>query len=126
MASFAGGLEAGPADIEPCGDPRGGLAGHRFVGPAELRSGPPGNDWFAANVPDEGFVLRTNDATALAQAIRLGIGLGFMATDRAEGLVEVLPRRPEWKVETWLITHVDLHRSAKVQAFTRYFKAHYR
>jgi hypothetical protein len=31
-------------------------------------------------------------------------------------LVQVLPPRPEWEVPLWLVTHVDLHRTAKVQA----------
>jgi hypothetical protein len=27
-----------------------------------------------------------------------------------------MPPREEWVVPTWLVTHVDLHRSAKIQA----------
>lgn len=44
-------------------------------------------------------------------------GLAFLAegADTA-GLERVLPPRPDCEVPLWLVTHVDLHRTAKVQA----------
>ena len=37
-------------------------------------------------------------------------------------LIEVMPPRPEWEAPLWLVTHVDLHRTRKVQAFLAFLK----
>ena len=37
-------------------------------------------------------------------------------------LVEVMPPRDEWSAPLWLVTHVDLHRTTKVQTFLRFLK----
>jgi DNA-binding transcriptional LysR family regulator len=37
-------------------------------------------------------------------------------------LVEVLPPRPEWESALRIVTHVDLHRTRKVQAFLTHLK----
>jgi DNA-binding transcriptional LysR family regulator len=116
------GLYVAESYIARRGDPREGLEGHDFVGPEEGESGPAFYDWLRNEVPPERVVFRSPDARAGAEAIRNGTGLGFFVADEAEGLVEVLPPRPEWRTHTWLVTHVDLHRSAKVQAFTRFLK----
>ena len=47
-------------------------------------------------------------------------GVGFAPTFKADtdaDLVPIGPAHPEWKTPVWIVTHVDLHRSAKVQAF---------
>jgi hypothetical protein len=33
-----------------------------------------------------------------------------------------MPPRPEWESPLWLVTHVDLHRTTKVQAFVTHIK----
>ncbi len=95
------------------------LTGHRFVGPESADSRAPFNRWLAAAVGPDSIVFRSNDADALADAIREAAGIGFLpviaARDR-DDLVEVMPARPEWDVPLWLVTHVDLHRTPKVQA----------
>lgn len=116
------GLYVAPGYIERRGDPREGLEGHDFVGPEEGEAGPPYFDWIRAEVPPERIVFRSNDQRTMSAAVRAGSGLGFLAPGEAEGLVEVLAPRPEWRAETWLVTHVDLHRSAKVQALTKHLK----
>ena len=65
------------------------------------------------------------EPAALEQGVRDGAGIGFMMTMRAEGdpnLVEVLPPRPEWESALRIVTHVDLHRTRKVQAFLTHLK----
>ncbi len=108
--------------IQRRGDPREGLEGHDFVGPESDAGGPPANAWIRAEVPPERVVFRSNDQQATDAAVRAGTGLGFFDVDEAQGLIEVLPPRPEWRSQTWLVTHVDLHRSAKVQALTQHLK----
>jgi len=116
------GLYVAQSYIERRGDPRGGLAGHDFVGPEDSETGPPSFDWLRTEVPPEHLVFRSNDQLATAAAVRAGTGLGFMPPEDAAGLVEVIAPRPEWRSQTWLVTHVDLHRSAKVQALTKHLK----
>lgn len=116
------GLYAAPAYIERMGDPREGLEGHVFVAPEAEDRGPPAFDWLRKHVPVEQQVFRSSDEIAVSEAIRVGLGLGFMVQGDTEGLIEVLAPRPEWQVTTWLVTHVDLHRTAKVQALTHFLK----
>ena len=59
-------------------------------------------------------------------AIKQGIGIGFVASwDLAEDddLVEVMAPLDEWAAPIWLVTHMDLHRTAKVQSFLRFLKS---
>ncbi len=71
-------------------------------------------------------MFKSNDAQAIRQAVVDGIGVGFLlqheVADNSE-LVELFPPLAEWKVTHWLVTHGDLHRSAKVQAFLQAVRA---
>ena len=101
------------------------LAAHRFVGPDGEASRVPFFRWLAQTVPPEAITFRTTDMRAMSQAVIDGAGIGFLPVWVAQGqadLVEVLPPRKEWEVEVWLVTHVDLHRTAKVQGFLAYLK----
>ena len=95
------------------------VASHRFVGPDSVESRAPFYRWLAALSPTPKIVFRSNDADATADAVTAGAGLGFLpvlaARPRAD-LIEVMPPRPDWDVPLWLVTHVDLHRTPKVQA----------
>lgn len=107
-------------------DLAGDLSGHRFVGHDDEHSRAPYFQWLRAHVSADQVTFRSNDFEAMEHAVRSGAGIGFMApqaADRLAGLVEVAPPRPEWEGAAWLVTHVDLHRSAKVQAFVRFLKA---
>jgi len=95
------------------------LAGHRFAGPEDTRHKAPFWRWLLERIPPEGLVFRSNDLLAAVDAVVGGAGLGFMPVTSAvgfESLEQVFPSRPEWEVPVWLVTHVDLHRTAKVQA----------
>jgi DNA-binding transcriptional LysR family regulator len=95
------------------------LFGHRFVGPEDTRHRAPFWRWLLDRVPPEALVFRSNDLPATAEAVVGGAGLGFMPVASAAGIdtvEQVLAPRPEWQVPVWLVTHVDLHRTAKVQA----------
>ncbi|MCX7644002.1 MAG: LysR family transcriptional regulator [Rhodobacteraceae bacterium] len=101
------------------------LAGHRFVGEDGDRSPAPFLRWLRGNVPPEAITWRTSSLSAMHDAVRAGAGIGFLPVFEAQGdprLVEVLPPRPDWAPPLWLVTHVDLHRTAKVQAFLAHLK----
>ncbi len=123
------GLYASQAYIDKYGKP-GNIEDarkHRFVGPTEDMNRAPFFRWINQEVPKENIVFRSRDTRVQQQAIIAGIGIGFVEDGQArneESLVLVVPPLEEWVTQLWLVTHVDLHRTAKVQAFLSYLKAH--
>lgn len=102
------------------------LAGHRFVGHENAASRAPHFRWLTQTVPRAQVVYRCNDSEAMEDGVRAGLGLGFLPVSSARqwpDLVEVMPPREEWGSPLWLVTHVDLHRTTKVQAFLAAIKA---
>jgi DNA-binding transcriptional LysR family regulator len=101
------------------------LAGHWFVGPEDKASRAPYNQWLAGAVPEDRVIFRTSTARNNVDAILSGVGIGFVGLgelERHPDLVEVLPSQQEWGGQLWLVTHVDLHRTTKVQAFLKHLK----
>jgi DNA-binding transcriptional LysR family regulator len=98
----------------------------RFVGSAYAETTQvPFMRWLAANVPRDQIVFRTNDLLVHSEAIASGVGIGFVAVPigRQRGdLVQVRAPRKEWCATLWLVTHVDLHRTPRVQAFVKALK----
>ena len=93
---------------------------HRFIGTDAADSRAPFHRWMRAHVPPERISFRATEMAAFETAIRGGLGLGFLAAYKAQNdpdLIEVMPPRPEWEAPLWIVTHVDLHRTRKVQAF---------
>lgn len=107
-------LFAAPAYLEVAG-PVEDVAGHRVVLPGPEARGAPVIRWLAERVPPSQIALVSNDAEARETVIRAGLAIGALSKDRADGLVEVMSL-PEWDSRLWLVTHVDLHRTPKVQA----------
>ncbi|HBQ36615.1 MAG TPA: LysR family transcriptional regulator [Rhodobacteraceae bacterium] len=102
------------------------LSSHRFVSYDEPQSRAPYHRWLKDNITQDQVTFRVADDPSMQQAILAGAGLGFMGEKRAEHhpeLVRVLPSRPDWEVPLWLVTHVDLHRTAKVQTFLKFLKS---
>lgn len=103
------------------------LARHDFVGPVNLESRAPFYQWLRRAVPEERIVFRSTDPRVIEQAIMTGAGIGFVfrrEAARHPSLVEVLGTKEDWIAPLWLVTHVDLHRTAKVQALLRHLKAY--
>ncbi|HDR27253.1 LysR family transcriptional regulator [Rhodovulum sp.] len=95
------------------------VSAHRFVGPTDEEHPAPFCRWLRAHVPAERITFRVGDMRGAVEAVEAGAGIGFVPLWQARGLpdlVEMRPPRPEWEVTIWLVTHVDLHRTAKVQA----------
>ena len=100
-------------------------AHHTFIGPAEPEPRAPFYVWMRDNVPAANIRYQVSDFITTKPAVTSGMGIGFMPTwvrDEVPGLVEVFPSRPEWNSQLWLVTHVDLHRTAKVQTFLTFLK----
>ncbi|MEL6424926.1 MAG: LysR family transcriptional regulator [Pseudomonadota bacterium] len=121
-------LFAHPTYLESRGTPGGldDLSDHDFVGNPRKRSSAPFEAWLADNVATERIVFRTGDALVLQDAITSGLGIGFLPVAQAASrsdLHQIGPSLDEWTVHVWLVTHVDLHRTEKVQSMTACLKA---
>lgn len=121
-------LYASRSYAEAMGLPQGpeGFARHRFVGIEGEHARSPFQRWMDQNVPPEAITFRTTETGAILDAVRAGAGIGFVAPHRAStfpDLIEVMAPKPEWTSALWLVTHVDLHRTPKVQAFLSHLKA---
>lgn len=93
------------------------LAGHRFVTDEQGDSRAPYVQWLERLTPPPIIALRSNEAEVRYGAIVDGLGAGFhYGTDPENALIEVMPSRDDWAFSIWLVTHVDLHRTPKVQA----------
>jgi DNA-binding transcriptional LysR family regulator len=121
------GLFAHQTYIAKHGKPRDAndFAGHRFVVHDDLQNRAPFYKWLRNVLPEKAMTFRCVDHTANRDAVLNGAGIGFLARIDAEGnpdLVEVYPAQPEWDSALWLVTHVDLHRTPKVQALLKFLK----
>lgn len=93
---------------------------HRFVALEGHAERAPFMPWMQKNIPDQNVVFSTPNTQVMGQAVRDGVGIGFLPQAEAENfynLTEVMAPQEEWLAPVWICTHVDLHRSAKVQAF---------
>lgn len=103
----------------------GDFAGHRFVGPVDPENRAPFNRWLRDRVAPEAITYRTSEPEANRIAVAAGLGLGFLPVREAnqdDTLVQILPPVPDWESPMWIVTHVDLHRTLKVQTFLTVLK----
>lgn len=106
---------------------RDDLSGHRFVTTIEPLSNIRSMRWLGDSVPTEQVNYRVSDFVSMQQAIRAGIGIGplicRLADDDAQ-LQRLFSPPDDWTSDLWLVTHRDIHRSAKVQSFTKFLKTY--
>ncbi len=129
LAAREYGMYAARSYIAAHGAPEGpeDYAAHRFVGPDSEDHGAPSSRWMVAHVPRDRVTWRSDDTAVLEAAVRAGVGIGLINASKARAdanLVEIAAPRPEWSAPLWLVTHVDLHRTTKVQALVKFLKAH--
>ena len=120
-------LVAAPSYVEEYGLPSGveDLASHWFVGHENDENRAPFNRWLTSQVPSDRIVFRATDFRAMTDAVLVGAGLGFVepwTLKNNPDLIEVIPSLEEWTGPLWLVTHVDLHRTTKVQTFLKFLK----
>lgn len=101
------------------------FTGHRFVCIDDEATRAPFHRWLWKTVPKSQMVYRTSSNAQVEAAVRAGAGIGFIPYAYARqdpDLVEILPPREDWASSSWLVTHVDLHRTPKVQTFLAFLK----
>jgi DNA-binding transcriptional LysR family regulator len=102
------------------------FADHTFVLPQFPHDQQPFGSWIKDHIRPEMVSLSSRDIWVTAEAVWAGIGLGFVSDVDAQtrgDLQRILPPNPDWSVTGWLVTHVDLHRTEKVQAMLHCIKA---
>ncbi|MEM9343892.1 MAG: LysR family transcriptional regulator [Pseudomonadota bacterium] len=102
------------------------LSGHLFVGNPVGGSRAPIEAWLAQALSPEQVVLKSANTKVIETAIFNGEGIGFMPFGYARqfpDLLPVLPPQPEWRIDSWLVTHVDVHRTDKIQSMLACLKA---
>lgn len=100
---------------------------HRFIAADSRDSRAPYHKWLWATVPEESVTWRSTSGAAMEAALRAGAGIGGLPAAMGRNdpqLVEIHAPRPDWSSALWLVTHVDLHRTSKVQAVLRFLKDH--
>jgi DNA-binding transcriptional LysR family regulator len=97
------------------------LATHTLIGWDETTSGIRAAEWLATMVPSSRVVYRTNSLVSQLNAAKVGLGLATLPCYLGDPERELMRavRRPiaELVRELWIVTHVDLRRTARVQAF---------
>jgi DNA-binding transcriptional LysR family regulator len=128
LTALAPGLYGATSYLERHGHPAcaADLADHLFVGEDTAESRAPFMAWLRGAIDQPQFVFRSNEALARHAAVVAGLGLGFLFPSQTKGLVEVMAPQAEWTVPLWLVTHVDLHRTSKVQAAVAALKQEFR
>jgi DNA-binding transcriptional LysR family regulator len=98
---------------------------HRFVSADSELSRAPFHRWLRDNVSADRITFRASEPNALEQGVRSGAGIGFVSAylaAKSPDLIEVMAPQPEWDAPLWIVTHVDLHRTLKVQSFLNHLK----
>ena len=124
-------LLAAPAYLDRMGgaEAEADLGRHQFVTHIDPDHSAPFYRWLAERVPGARRTVRSTDLTVIREAVLAGAGAGFLSEyDRLQAphLQELYPAQDDWCVDLWIVTHVDLHRSIKVQAFLDLLKARMR
>lgn len=116
------GLYASEAYVARNGQPdtQSDLSDHTFIGVSGDAERAPFSKWLLDLVQDERITFVANQMHVVHAALHAGIGIGFAPVPDANtdsNLVPIGPPNPDWQIPVWIVTHVDLHRSVKVQAF---------
>ena len=108
------GLPSGPDEF----------GGYHFVGGVR-DARPPFAVWMEKHAGNENIVVRGTEFRAGEEAVKAGMGIGFVSQQtlsEEDDLIEVMDPSDDWFAPLWLVTHVDLHRTPKVQAVLDYLK----
>ena len=122
FTSLSLGLYAHPDYLEAHGQPEPSqdLRSHRFVCWDTQSRTLPFSVWFDEHVPENSVVLSSRDLSVVEKAVSNAAGIGLVAELPSivrHGLQPVFPNPDDWHIPLWLVTHVDLHRSQKIQTF---------
>ncbi|MCR9126336.1 MAG: LysR family transcriptional regulator [Rhodobacteraceae bacterium] len=121
-------LYASGSYVRAHGKPNGieDYGNHIFVGADDQNNRAPFSVWLRENVPTSAVRFRGSDIASMTPAVLAGAGIGFLPVMEAQAnpeLIEIHPPIDDWSTHLWLVTHVDLHRTNKVQSFLSFLKS---
>jgi DNA-binding transcriptional LysR family regulator len=79
--------------------------------------------WVAAHVPAERIAVRVDNLTAMVDAVKAGLGVGFLLcflADHDRELVRVAEPMAALDTQLWILTHPDVRRVTRIRTFTDY------
>ena len=103
------------------------FSNHRFVGIPDNLSHVSFGQWFNDTIAPETIAVRSSYGEVSVELVQAGFGIGVMNDLRAglsTDLVPILHDKIAWRIPLLLITHVDLHRTPKVQSMLQSIKDH--
>ena len=83
--------------------------------------------WAENNVPASSLRIRVNKYDEAKKLVLRGTGMGFLrrgVTKDHPQLVEMIEPHETWQIDVWRLTHVDMHRTKKIQAFLNVLNDH--
>ncbi|RXJ74150.1 LysR family transcriptional regulator [Veronia nyctiphanis] len=102
------------------------VGAHRFITVGKNLMNVESTAWIENNVPTEQINHRAPDFNFAMEMAKAGIGIApchcWLANNEPT-LIRQFDAPEQWNANLWLITHRDLHHSAKVQAFTQFLKS---
>ncbi|MEO1323937.1 MAG: LysR family transcriptional regulator [Pseudomonadota bacterium] len=119
--TYHGGLYAHRSYIEQHGKPNGvdHFAKHIFALLTPEVYSPP-NDWLRKHTSEENVILTSNDRLTVFRAVTDGLAIGCLPAHVAAqhtDVFAVIAPLPDCESICWAVTHMDMHRSTKVQSF---------
>ena len=128
FAQISFNLYAHDSYIQRFGMPKdtGDFDNHQFVLPPSFGGHLLVRQWIKNIVRPDMIALSSQHVNVNFKAVSAGIGMGFIEDYKAKmygGFHRILPPNQEWFVPIWLVTHVDLHRTEKVQAMLKCIKS---
>jgi len=103
---------------------RDSILSARWIGFADSLQSTPLGAWLDATVKPRNICLRCDSFVAVRVAAEFGIGLALLPCflgDDSGGLVRLELPTAELATGLWILTHPDLARSARVNAFVEHF-----
>lgn len=80
--------------------------------------------WLEKTFGEERIVARANDLNTMAALAIAGLGLALLPSDQSRaGLRRLFPLQPAFPAALWILTHPDLRRVARIQAFSEFLSA---
>lgn len=101
------------------------IKGHKFLNLKTKLNNIASIRWLNETVPEQDVTFKGSDFHVLIDAALNGLGIAPLPTEIAKkhsNLISMISPPKEWQGDLWLVTHRDIHRSPKVQAFTALLK----
>jgi DNA-binding transcriptional LysR family regulator len=98
----------------------GDIYQHQWLSYGKNLSGLKAHGFVEERVPSGRIVFRCDSVAGMATAIAAGVGIGFlpcMHGDLAADLMRIGPIEPDISDELWILTHPDIRKSERVNAF---------